>query len=127
MGVSIESTKSRPSVVADFVHLQTATDMGDFRIPQNFRMHYDWGYIQIFIHSVKSKNSSHLALFVGVALFDILPFHFTSFIETIRSWNLPWIVLDPLKFVIAFFITFHTLNGIRFLVTWNFSICNIMH
>ena len=62
-------------------------------------------------------DRSFLALFSGVVLFDYLPLDYSSFIKQLRTINLPWFVVDPVKFLVAFFITFHSLNGIRFLVT----------
>lgn len=54
-------------------------------------------------------------LLVGGIGFAVLPFDFTAFVDFIRSWNLPCAVTAVFKYIIAFPIIFHTLNGIRFL------------
>uniref|UniRef100_A0A915D9I9 Succinate dehydrogenase cytochrome b560 subunit, mitochondrial n=1 Tax=Ditylenchus dipsaci TaxID=166011 RepID=A0A915D9I9_9BILA len=54
-------------------------------------------------------------LLVGGIGFAVLPVDFTTFVETIRGWNLPFLVTDAFKFIIAFPIFFHALNGFRFL------------
>ena len=45
-----------------------------------------------------------------------MPMDFTAFVQFIDSWHLPWVITDTFKFIIAFPIIFHTLNGIRFMV-----------
>lgn len=52
---------------------------------------------------------------IGGAGFALTPINFTKFIDFIRGLGLPWIVNDALKFIIAFPVAFHTLNGIRFI------------
>ncbi|OZC06323.1 hypothetical protein X798_06684 [Onchocerca flexuosa] len=47
--------------------------------------------------------------------FALLPLNFTTFIEFIRGLGLPWVINDTLKFIIAYPIVFHALNGIRFI------------
>lgn len=54
-------------------------------------------------------------LLIGGLLFTAGPISFTQFINFIRDLHLPFIVYDALKFIIAFPIAFHTLNGIRFI------------
>jgi len=54
------------------------------------------------------------ALLVGVVIFAF--FDYTSFIERIRSLSLPWPIAASAKFIIAWTVAFHTLNGIRFMV-----------
>ncbi|PIC42501.1 hypothetical protein B9Z55_009558 [Caenorhabditis nigoni] len=54
-------------------------------------------------------------LLVGGLGFAVLPLDFTTFVEYIRGWNLPCAVTAVFKYIIAFPIIFHTLNGIRFL------------
>ncbi|KAF7638943.1 hypothetical protein Mgra_00001466 [Meloidogyne graminicola] len=55
------------------------------------------------------------ALFVGVLAFSYGPFSYSSFIERIRSWNLPWPITATFKFIIAWIVVFHSINGIRFM------------
>ncbi|CAI5444081.1 unnamed protein product [Caenorhabditis angaria] len=54
-------------------------------------------------------------LLVGGLGFAVLPLDFTTFVDFIRGWNLPCAVTAVFKYIIAFPIIFHTLNGIRFL------------
>ncbi|CAI2348255.1 unnamed protein product [Caenorhabditis sp. 36 PRJEB53466] len=54
-------------------------------------------------------------LLVGGLGFAVLPLDFTTFIEYVRGWNIPGAVTAVFKYIIAFPIIFHTLNGIRFL------------
>ncbi|KAI1732204.1 succinate dehydrogenase/Fumarate reductase transmembrane subunit domain-containing protein [Ditylenchus destructor] len=54
-------------------------------------------------------------LLVGGAGFAVFPVDFTCFIGFIQGLHLPSIVLDSAKFIVAFPIFFHALNGIRFL------------
>ncbi|PAV86777.1 hypothetical protein WR25_05428 [Diploscapter pachys] len=54
-------------------------------------------------------------LLVGGLGFAFLPFDFTTFIEFVHSLNLPCVITATFKFIIAFPIVFHTLNGIRFI------------
>uniref|UniRef100_A0A7E4ZZL8 Succinate dehydrogenase cytochrome b560 subunit, mitochondrial n=1 Tax=Panagrellus redivivus TaxID=6233 RepID=A0A7E4ZZL8_PANRE len=54
-------------------------------------------------------------LLVGGVGFAVLPIDFTTFIDFVRSLNIPCAVTAVFKFIIAFPICFHTLNGIRFL------------
>ena len=54
-------------------------------------------------------------LLIGGILFTAGPITFTQFVEFIRDLHLPFIVTDALKFIIAFPIVFHSLNGIRFI------------
>lgn len=54
-------------------------------------------------------------LLIGGVGFALLPLNFTIFIEFIRGLGLPWIITDAFKFIIAYPIVFHTLNGIRFI------------
>ncbi|WKY02437.1 hypothetical protein Q1695_016024 [Nippostrongylus brasiliensis] len=54
-------------------------------------------------------------LLVGGVGFAAMPFNFTQFVDYIRSWNIPPIITSAFKFIIAFPIVFHTLNGIRFI------------
>lgn len=56
------------------------------------------------------------ALFVGVLLFGYGPYDFSDFIERVKSWQLPRPILVSAKFIVAWTIVFHTLNGIRFMV-----------
>ncbi|CAJ0577713.1 unnamed protein product, partial [Mesorhabditis spiculigera] len=53
------------------------------------------------------------ALLVGSVGFAVAPFNFTQFIDTIRRWDLPGVLLFPIKWIIAFPIVYHSLNGIR--------------
>ncbi|EFO25660.1 hypothetical protein LOAG_02826 [Loa loa] len=55
------------------------------------------------------------ALLIGGVGFALLPLNFTTFIDFIRGLGLPWVVTDMFKFVIAYPIVFHSLNGIRFI------------
>ncbi|KAL1235914.1 Succinate dehydrogenase cytochrome b560 subunit [Trichinella spiralis] len=54
-----------------------------------------------------------------VALFSIglmaAPFDFTTLIEYIRNLHLPVVFVYAVKYAIAWPLTFHTLNGVRFL------------
>lgn len=54
-------------------------------------------------------------LLIGGILFTAGPITFTQFVEFIRGLHLPFIFYDALKFIIAFPIAFHTLNGLRFI------------
>jgi len=54
-------------------------------------------------------------LLVGGVGFWVLPLDFTTFVEFLRSLNLPCAITAAFKFIIAFPIAFHTLNGIRFM------------
>ncbi|XGW14947.1 hypothetical protein V3C99_000883 [Haemonchus contortus] len=54
-------------------------------------------------------------LLIGGVGFALAPFNFTQFVDYIRSWHIPPVVTSVFKFVIAFPIVFHTLNGIRFI------------
>uniref|UniRef100_P92506 Succinate dehydrogenase [ubiquinone] cytochrome b large subunit, mitochondrial n=2 Tax=Ascaris suum TaxID=6253 RepID=DHSC_ASCSU len=54
-------------------------------------------------------------LLIGGVGFSVLPLDFTTFVEFIRGLGIPWVILDTFKFIIAFPIAFHTLNGIRFI------------
>ncbi|CAI4231178.1 unnamed protein product [Auanema sp. JU1783] len=54
-------------------------------------------------------------LIVGGVGFAVLPIDFTTFVEFVRGLGLPCAVTAVFKFIIAFPIIFHTLNGIRFL------------
>ncbi|CAG9533776.1 unnamed protein product [Cercopithifilaria johnstoni] len=54
-------------------------------------------------------------LLIGGIGFALLPLNFTTFIEFIRDLGLPWVITDTFKFIIAYPIAFHALNGIRFL------------
>lgn len=54
-------------------------------------------------------------LLLGGVGFAVLPIDFTTFVEFLRGLNLPFIIYDTLKFIVAFPIVFHTLNGIRFI------------
>uniref|UniRef100_A0A0M3K8C7 Succinate dehydrogenase cytochrome b560 subunit, mitochondrial n=1 Tax=Anisakis simplex TaxID=6269 RepID=A0A0M3K8C7_ANISI len=54
-------------------------------------------------------------LFLGGVGFSVLPLDFTTFIDFIRGLHIPTVILDAFRFVIAFPIAFHTLNGIRFI------------
>ncbi|KAL3104838.1 hypothetical protein niasHT_024037 [Heterodera trifolii] len=55
------------------------------------------------------------ALLVGVFVFGICSVDFTSFAERLNSWNLWRPVTNSVKFVIAFPLVYHILNGIRFM------------
>lgn len=65
-------------------------------------------------------------LLVGGVGFAVLPVDFTTFIEYLRAMNLPCAVTGVFKFIIAFPIVFHTLNGIRFMVSIHFIFYYIM-
>uniref|UniRef100_A0A914UT73 Succinate dehydrogenase cytochrome b560 subunit, mitochondrial n=1 Tax=Plectus sambesii TaxID=2011161 RepID=A0A914UT73_9BILA len=54
-------------------------------------------------------------LIIGSVGFMVLPLDFTAFIEFVRSLGLPGVVTSAFKFIIAFPMVFHFLNGIRFL------------
>uniref|UniRef100_A0A0R3S0K5 Succinate dehydrogenase cytochrome b560 subunit, mitochondrial n=1 Tax=Elaeophora elaphi TaxID=1147741 RepID=A0A0R3S0K5_9BILA len=54
-------------------------------------------------------------LLIGGIGFALLPLNFTTFIDFIRGLGLPWVVTDTFKFIIAYPIAFHALNGIRFI------------
>ncbi|KAK0415274.1 hypothetical protein QR680_011862 [Steinernema hermaphroditum] len=54
-------------------------------------------------------------LLIGGLGFAALPVDFTTFIEYIRSWNIPSVITGAFQFIVAFPIVFHTLNGVRFL------------
>uniref|UniRef100_A0A1I8E9Z9 Succinate dehydrogenase cytochrome b560 subunit, mitochondrial n=2 Tax=Wuchereria bancrofti TaxID=6293 RepID=A0A1I8E9Z9_WUCBA len=54
-------------------------------------------------------------LLIGGVGFALLPLNFTTFIDFIRGLGLPWIITDIFKFIIAYPIAFHSLNGIRFI------------
>ncbi|KAF8359189.1 mev-1, partial [Pristionchus pacificus] len=55
------------------------------------------------------------ALLVGGVGFAVLPLDFTTFIDFIRGLNLPTAVTALFKWIIAFPIIFHSVNGVRFL------------
>ncbi|PIO70665.1 putative succinate dehydrogenase, cytochrome b556 subunit [Teladorsagia circumcincta] len=65
-------------------------------------------------HRVTGCAMACVLLFGGVG-FALLPFNFTQFVDYIRSWHIPPVITSAFKFVIAFPIIFHTLNGIRFI------------
>lgn len=52
---------------------------------------------------------------VGGVGFALLPLNFTTLTDFIRGLELPWIITDAFKFIIAYPIIFHSLNGIRFI------------
>lgn len=52
---------------------------------------------------------------IGGVGFALLPLNFTTFIDFIRGLGLPWVITDAFKFIIAYPIAFHSLNGIRFI------------
>lgn len=54
-------------------------------------------------------------MLIGGVGFALLPLNFTTFIDFIRGLGLPWVITDTFKFIIAYPIAFHSLNGIRFL------------
>ncbi|KAM3723077.1 Succinate dehydrogenase cytochrome b560 subunit [Dirofilaria immitis] len=54
-------------------------------------------------------------LLIGGIGFALLPLNFTTFIDFIRGLGLPWVITDAFKFIIAYPIVFHSLNGIRFI------------
>uniref|UniRef100_A0A915PR89 Succinate dehydrogenase cytochrome b560 subunit, mitochondrial n=1 Tax=Setaria digitata TaxID=48799 RepID=A0A915PR89_9BILA len=54
-------------------------------------------------------------LLIGGVGFALLPLNFTTFIDFIRGIGLPWVITDAFKFIIAYPIVFHSLNGIRFI------------
>ncbi|MFH4980542.1 hypothetical protein AB6A40_007251 [Gnathostoma spinigerum] len=54
-------------------------------------------------------------LLIGAVGFSLVPFDFTTFVEFLRGLGLPSFVWDAVKFVIAFPLVYHTLNGIRFI------------
>ncbi|KAK6745245.1 hypothetical protein RB195_011766 [Necator americanus] len=66
------------------------------------------------LHRVTGCVMAGVLLFGSIG-FAALPFNFTQFVEYIRSWHIPPIITSVFKFVIAFPIIFHTLNGIRFI------------
>ncbi|CAJ0962717.1 unnamed protein product, partial [Mesorhabditis belari] len=53
------------------------------------------------------------AMLFGSVGFAVAPFNFTQFIDYIRGWNLPAFVTGTFKWIIAFPIVYHSLNGIR--------------
>ncbi|CAJ0596884.1 unnamed protein product [Cylicocyclus nassatus] len=53
-------------------------------------------------------------LFGGIG-FAVLPWNFTQFVNYIRSWHIHPIITSVFKFIIAFPIIFHTINGLRFM------------
>ncbi len=59
----------------------------------------------------------NLALVIGSAGFMLLPLDFPMFIDFIRHLGLPGVVTSTFKFIIALPIVFHSLNGLRFLVS----------
>lgn len=65
-------------------------------------------------HRVSGCVMAGVLLFGGVG-FAALPFNFTQFVEYVRSWHIPAVITSAFKFVVAFPIVFHTLNGIRFI------------
>ncbi|CAB3401572.1 unnamed protein product [Caenorhabditis bovis] len=65
-------------------------------------------------HRISGCVMAGTLLFGGVG-FALLPIDFTTFVDYIRSWNLPCAVTAVFKYIIAFPIIFHTLNGIRFI------------
>uniref|UniRef100_A0A183C244 Succinate dehydrogenase cytochrome b560 subunit, mitochondrial n=1 Tax=Globodera pallida TaxID=36090 RepID=A0A183C244_GLOPA len=65
-------------------------------------------------HRIVGCVMSAVLLMGGVA-FAILPVDFTSIMERLHSLNLWRPVTNSLKFLIAFPIVYHTLNGIRFM------------
>ncbi|KAK5971963.1 hypothetical protein GCK32_003119 [Trichostrongylus colubriformis] len=65
-------------------------------------------------HRVTGCAMAGVLLFGGVG-FALLPWNFTQFVDYIRSWNIPPVITSVFKFIIAYPIIFHTLNGIRFL------------
>ncbi|KHJ85741.1 succinate dehydrogenase cytochrome b subunit [Oesophagostomum dentatum] len=65
-------------------------------------------------HRISGCVMAGTLLFGGVG-FALLPFNFTQFVEYIRSWNLHPVITSVFKFIIAYPIAFHTLNGIRFI------------
>uniref|UniRef100_A0AC34GSA8 Succinate dehydrogenase cytochrome b560 subunit, mitochondrial n=1 Tax=Panagrolaimus sp. ES5 TaxID=591445 RepID=A0AC34GSA8_9BILA len=54
-------------------------------------------------------------LLVGGIAFAITPVDFTTFIEFARGLNMPTPVTAIFKFIVAFPLVFHSLNGIRFM------------
>ncbi|KAJ1351720.1 Succinate dehydrogenase cytochrome b560 subunit, mitochondrial [Parelaphostrongylus tenuis] len=66
------------------------------------------------LHRVTGCVMAGVLLFGGIG-FAVLPFNFTQFVEYIRSWHIPAVITSAFKFIIAFPIIFHSLNGIRFL------------
>ncbi|VDN04335.1 unnamed protein product [Thelazia callipaeda] len=54
-------------------------------------------------------------LLIGSVGFALLPLDFTTFVDFVRGLSLPWVVYDAFKFIIAFPIIYHALNGIRFI------------
>lgn len=64
---------------------------------------------------IKIFNHISGALLISGAGFALLPLNFTTFIDFIRGLGLPWFIIDMFKFVIAYPIAFHSLNGIRFI------------
>lgn len=71
---------------------------------------------------MKALNSLQSSIFsvliVGSVGFMALPLDFPAFIDFVRHLGLPSVVLSAFKFIIAFPIVFHSLNGIRFLVSF---------
>ena len=55
------------------------------------------------------------ALLVGSVGFAVLPLDFTTFVSFVKSLNIPSVILAAFKWVIAFPIIFHTINGVRFI------------
>uniref|UniRef100_A0AC34RE59 Succinate dehydrogenase cytochrome b560 subunit, mitochondrial n=1 Tax=Panagrolaimus sp. JU765 TaxID=591449 RepID=A0AC34RE59_9BILA len=54
-------------------------------------------------------------LLIGGVGFATLPIDFTTFVNFVQGLNLPTVILAAFKFIVAFPIAFHTLNGIRFI------------
>ncbi|CAD6190332.1 unnamed protein product [Caenorhabditis auriculariae] len=65
-------------------------------------------------HRITGCIMAGTLIFGGIG-FAVLPVDFTTFVETIRGWDLPCAVTAVFKYIIAFPIVFHTLNGLRFL------------
>jgi len=54
-------------------------------------------------------------LLTGSVGFALLPIDFPTVIDFIRSMHVPSLITSALKFIIAFPLVFHSINGIRFL------------
>lgn len=99
-----------------------------------------WGYKYLFAQKSRGRPiSPHLTIYgndwswtisgahrifgcalgIGAAVvcmgLAVLPFDWTAVIETLRSLGIPSPIWGIVKFVVAFMITFHTINGFRFL------------
>ncbi|VDO96965.1 unnamed protein product [Heligmosomoides polygyrus] len=120
--------RSYEALMASRLITSTMTRRADIKTPVQ---QWGWAYLQRQ-KALGRPISPHLTVYqpqltwmVGVlsSLFQIsvcvgfamLPFNFTQFVEYIRSWHIPAIITSAFKFVIAFPIVFHTLNGIRFI------------